>query len=311
MPLHPQLAAMLRKAAEAGVPPMHTIPVERIRAGDLARYSFGVPKEEVAAVEDRTIPGPGGDIPIRIFTPSGEGPRPVTVFFHGSGFCICSIETHDAMCRQICNRSGSIVVSVDYRLAPENKHPAAVEDAHAATLWAAGHAAEIGGNPERLAVCGDSVGGTLSAIVAQRLRDEGGPALAAQVLAYPVTDHHSVRRPSWEERAEGYGLGRDAMIYFWDQYVSDPALFDDPSVSPLRAESLEGLPPTYLVTAEYDVLRDEGEAYADALEAAGVPVTRHRYGDMNHGFLNWVGLIDRSGEAMDAMGAWMRRTLGG
>lgn len=306
MELHAQLRAMLDKAA--GLPPMHTVPIAAIRATDLARYSFGVPKEEVAMAEDRSIPGPRGDIRLRIYRPAREGVLPVTMFFHGSGFCICSIDTHDAMCRQIANRAGSIVVSVDYRLAPENPFPAGPDDCWAATLWAAGAAAEWGGDAQRLAVCGDSAGGTMAAVVAQRARDAGGPAIVAQILLYPVTDHHSAGHASYTERGIGWGLTAEGMRRFWDLYLPDAA--DVPAwAAPARHASLAGLPPAYVITAEYDVLRDEGEAYAARLAAAGVPTTLRRYGDMNHGFLNWVGLVDRAGEAMDALGAWMRANI--
>ncbi len=288
---------------------MQTVPVEKIRATDLARYDIGVPRDEVASVEDRFIPGPRGDIRIRIYRPDLQPGRPILVFFHGSAFIICSIDTHDAMCRQICRRGGAVVVSVDYRLAPENKFPAAPDDCFAATKWAAEHAAEIGGDPVRLAVGGDSVGGAMAAVAAIRARDEGGPGISAQILLYPVTDHYSVQRPSYAERGSGCGLTRDAMIWAWDLYLQAPAQGAHPHASPIRAPSLAGLPKAYVITGEYDLLRDEGEAFAARLQQAGVAVDRRRYDDMNHGFLNWVGLVDRSTEAMDAIGAWMRQSL--
>lgn len=307
MPLHPDLASMLAKAV--GLPPMQTVPVEAIRATDLKRYDIGVPKDEVHSVEDREIAGPRGPIPIRIYRPDARNDRPLTVFFHGSGFVICSIETHDAMCRQICKRGNSVVVSVDYRLAPENKFPAGPDDCYAATLWAAAHAAEIGADPSRLAVCGDSAGGCMAAVVSQRARNENGPAIKAQILLYPVTDHYSVERPSYQERGAGFGLTRDGMMWFWDLYLQNAADGAHPHASPMRAAHFADLPQAYVITGEYDLLRDEGEDYAAALVCAGVPVTFKRYHDMNHGFLNWVGLIDRSTEAMDALAAWMRSTL--
>lgn len=288
---------------------MQTVPVEKIRATDLARYDIGVPRDEVASVEDRFIPGPRGDIRIRIYRPDLQPGRPILVFFHGSAFIICSIDTHDAMCRQICRRGGAVVVSVDYRLAPENKFPAAPDDCFAATKWAAEHAAEIGGDPARLAVGGDSVGGAMAAVAAIRARDEGGPGISAQILLYPVTDHYSVQRPSYAERGSGCGLTRDAMIWAWDLYLQSREQGAHPHASPIRAPSLAGLPKAYVITGEYDLLRDEGEAFAARLQQAGVAVDRRRYDDMNHGFLNWVGLVDRSTEAMDAIGAWMRQSL--
>ncbi len=309
MPLHPALQAMLDKAAAMGLPPMHKVPIDAIRATDLARYSIGVPQDDVASTEDRMIPGPRGDIRIRIYRPDRGHGHPLTVFFHGSGFCICSIDTHDAMCRQISRRGRSVVVSVDYRLAPENPFPAAPDDCHTATLWAAKNAQSLGANPARLAVCGDSAGATMATVVARRFRDDGGPAIKAQMLLYPVTDHYSVAHPSYTQRGEGCGLTAEGMNRFWDLYLPHAEDAANPDASPLRAKSLAGLPKGYVITAEYDLLRDEGEAYAHRLKAAGVPVELTRYTDMNHGFLNWVGLFDRPTEAMDALASWMRRSL--
>lgn len=302
MTLHPTLQAMLDKAA--GNPPMQTVPVTAIRATDLARYSFGVPKDEVAWSDDLTI---DGRLRVRVYRPDMANGHPIVVFFHGSGFCICSIETHDAMCRQICRRADAVVVSVDYRLAPENPFPAGPDDALTATLWAAAHAHEFGADPARLAVCGDSAGGTMAATVAQRAKL--APPIAAQILLYPVTDHYSGARPSYSERGTGCGLTREGMQWFWDMYLPEAHMASDPLASPIRAASLAGQPRTYLITAEYDLLRDEGEAYAARLREAGVAVDFHRYADMNHGFLNWVGLVDRATEAMDTLCGWIRRHL--
>jgi len=279
-------------AKAAALPPMHTVPVAT---------------DEVASVEDRHIPGPARDIRVRIYRPDRRDARPVVAFFHGGGFLICSIETHDAMCRRLCRLGEAVVVSVEYRLAPEHKFPAAPDDCLAATKWVAAHAAALGGDPARLVVAGDSAGGNLAAVTALRARDEGGPKLRAQMLIYPVADHHSVQRPSYTEHGVGCGLTRTTMMWFWDQYLTDPAEGAHPHASPLRATSLAGLPQAYIVTGGYDLLRDEGEAYAAGLRAAGVAVDLVRYEDMNHGFLNWVGLIDRSTEAMAAACAWLRQ----
>lgn len=307
MPLHPQIQAMLDKAA--GLPAMHTVPLEAIRSTDLKRYDIGVPKDEVASAEDRWIDGPRGAIRLRLYRPDLEPGRPILLFFHGSGFCICSVDTHDAMCRQICRRAGVTVVSVDYRLAPENEFPAGPDDCYAAMLWAHAHARDLGGDPDRMGVCGDSAGGTMSTMVAQRLRDERGPAPIAQILFYPVTDHYSAGHKSYDERADGFGLTALGMRWFWDMYLVAPDNDAQALASPLRAGDLSNLPPAYIITAEYDVLRDEGEAYAARLAAAGVPVTLQRYRDMNHGFLNWVGLVDRSTEAMDQACVWIRQRM--
>ena len=303
-PLHPTLRAMLDKAA--GLPAMQTFTVQQIRATDTARYA-SVPRPEVGSVADRTIPGPRGEISIRIYRPDAAEGLPVVVFFHGSGFTICSIDTHDGICRRICLDSGAIIVSVDYGLAPENPFPAGPDDCVAATLWAAGHAREFGGDPARLAVMGDSAGGTMAAVTALRLRDAGGPPVKGLAMLYPVTDHPGP--DSYAEHGEGYGLTVDGMHYFWGHYLTDPAQGADPDASPLRAVSFAGLPPTYLSTAEYDPLRDEGRAFARRLEEAGVPVTYSHFDDMNHGFVAWFGQIERSAEALAECGAWLRRNL--
>jgi acetyl esterase len=308
MSLHPTLVAMLAKAAL--LPPMISLPIATIRGTDATRYKVGVPPDVVASVKDYLIPGPRGDLRIRVYRPVGPAPAaglPVTVYFHGGGWVVCNLDSHDDICRQICKRAHTVVVSVDYRLAPEHKFPAAPDDCYAATCWVAQHASLFGGDPARLVVAGDSAGGNLAAVVSLRARDESGPAIKAQVLLYPVTDHVSVMRKSYEERATGYGLTREAMQWFWGHYLAKPEDGAHPHASPLRAKSLAGLPPAYVVTAEYDPLRDEGEAYAKALETAKVPTQLIRYPDLNHGFLFWVGFIGSVTVAMDAACDWLRR----
>jgi acetyl esterase len=307
MSLHPAIEAALEQAA--ALPPMHTLPLETVRAGFVARYA-AIPRPDVGHVEDRTIPGPRGQIRLRIYRPELAGTRPVVAFFHGGGFAICSIETHDGPCRQICLRADAVVVSVDYALAPEHKFPAGPDDCLAAARWIGAHAGEFGGDPEKLVLMGDSAGGTLAAVTAIRLRDEGGPKPAAQILLYPVTDYHTPGTPSYAQRGEGFGLTRDAMKWFWGHYLQEASHAAHPHASPLHADDLAGLPPAYVVTAEYDPLRDEGERFAQRLTQAGVPTTLIRYADMNHGFMSWVGIIDRSGEALDAACAWLRKTTG-
>ena len=238
----------------------------------------------VGAVEDLTVAGGAGQLPARLYRPEAADPNgaPVLVFFHGGGFVIGDLDTHDNQARRLCRDLEALVVSVDYRLAPEHPFPAPLDDCFAATRWVAEHAAELGADPRRLAVGGDSAGGNLATAVALRCRDEDGPALAAQLLIYPVTDLSTPDRPSRVDNAEGYLLTRDDMSWFESAYVPDGQA-TDPLASPLLAD-LSGLPPSVVVTAEYDPLRDEGDAYAEALRAAGVSVVHERFDGLIHGF---------------------------
>ncbi len=307
MPLHPFLQAMVDKAAL--LPPMHTVPLERLRATDVARFTAGVPRLELPLVQEATMPGPGGPLALRIYKPSTEPNLPVIVFFHGSGFVLCSLDTNDLICRQLCKASGAIIVSVDYRLAPEHKFPAASDDCLGATRWVGHHARKFGGDPARIALAGDSAGGNLAAVTALRVRDQGGPALRGQLLVYPVTDHPSAPKASYQECGEGFGLTEASMRWFWDLYLADREDPTHPYASPLRADNLRELPPAYVITAQYDVLRDEGEAYAKRLAEHGVETKVEHFPDMNHGFMFWVGLIDPATEAVVKSAAWLREKL--
>jgi acetyl esterase len=229
---------------------------------------------------------------VRIYTPQGAGPFPVFVNFHGGGWVIGDLDTADAVCRGICREAGCVVVSVDYRLAPEHPFPAAVEDAFAATAWAAGNMAALQGNG-RLAVGGESSGGNLAAVVCQQARDAGGPDIAFQLLAYPVVDCQ-FDRASYEENGQGYLLELDTMRWFWDHYCPAAEARQAPNASPLRADDLTNLPPALVVTAEFDPLRDEGEAYAQALKAAGGMVTAIRYDGLVHDFFATAELFESS-----------------
>jgi acetyl esterase len=308
MPVDPQIQTLLDLGA--ALPPLQTLSVAAARAQFAARDVPGLRKPEVASVVNRDMQGPAGSLALRIYTPLGEGPFPLIVFFHGSGFVLCSLDTHDGMCRNLCAGTGCVVVSVDYRLAPEAKFPAAPDDCLAATRWAVANAAALDADPGRVLVAGDSAGGNLAAVTALRIRDEGGPKLLGQLLIYPVTDYYDSGTPSMTENAEGYGLTRVGMIWFWNHYLSDPSHAANPHVSPLRANDLSGLPPALVVTAEYDPLRDEAEYYADRLRRAGVPTSMKRWDGMNHGFFFWPGVVDRSGAAMDEACAWVRSLLG-
>jgi acetyl esterase len=305
MPVDPQIQALLELGT--GVPATNTLSVEQARAQYEARVGLMAAPAAVEAVREQVIQGPGGDLHLRIYRPSGHGPFPLLAFFHGSGFVLCSLDTHDGMCRNLCSGAGCVVVSVDYRLAPEHKYPAGLDDCVFATRWIADHAVELEGDARRLIVGGDSAGGNLAAATALRLRDLGGPPLAGQLLIYPVTDYHTPGTPSYRENADGYGLTRDTMVWFWDHYLSDAAQAIDPYVSPLRAPDLAKLPPALVLTAEYDPLRDEGEAYAEKLRDAGTPATMSRWNGMNHGFLFWVGRVNKADEAMRECCARLRQ----
>lgn len=307
MTIDAQIKALLE--IRAALPPLHTLSVDDARAQFAARTVPGLRIPEVGSVVNRDMQGPAGSLPLRIYSPGGQGPFPLIAFFHGSGFVVCSLDTHDAMCRNLCAGTGSVVVSVDYRLAPEHKFPAATDDCLAATRWIAANAGALNGDVARLVVAGDSAGGNLAAVTALRIRDEGGPKLAGQLLVYPVTDHGSGALPSMTENAEGYGLTRQGMQWFWNHYLSRAADGLHPHASPLRAADLTGLPPALVITAQYDPLRDEGEAYADALRKAGVAVELQRWDGMNHGFFFFPGLVDRATAATDEACAWVRRII--
>ncbi len=298
MPLNPQARAYLEQLASLQEAPLHMLPVwaARHRMESRAAALWGEP-EPVDRIEDRTLPGPQGPIRVRIYRPA-PGQLPVLVYFHGGGWVTGSLETHDGVCRALSNRAGCLLVAVDYRLAPEHKFPAAVEDAAAATTWVADHAAELGGDAARLAVGGDSAGGNLAAVVALRARERGGPRLAFQLLVYPVTDYE-FNRPSYIENADRYYLTREGMRWYWNHYLPSHAAGTYPEASPLRAANLAGLPPALVITCEFDPLHDEGEAYAERLREAGVPVVLRRFDGMFHGFFRMRGVIDMAEEAID------------
>lgn len=302
MPLHPRIAAAL-KAAEK-FPAMETMAVPDARTWLKSAY---LPKGDpvaVGSVASRTIPGPHGEIPLRIYRPEGDGPFPMLVFFHGSGFVALDLDTHDDFCRRLCAGAGYLVVSVDYRLAPEHKFPMPLNDCVAATVWAASHAAELHAT-DRLVLAGDSAGGCLTAATAAILTDQGAPHLHGQVLIYPVTNYPDPLPNSFIEFASGFGLSSDGMRWFWDHYLRDRTDGNDPRASPLRRASFAGLPPAFIATAEYDVLRDEGEAYAARLREAGVAVELERVAELNHGFLKWSHDIPAVADVITRACAWL------
>lgn len=301
---YPEVRALLEAIDAESAPPLQTLPPEEARkaASEALKLSSGEP-EEVGHVEDLRIPGPGGPIPIRVYAPAGPGPFPALVYFHGGGWVLCDLDTHDNICRLICRAAGAAVVAVDYRLAPEHRFPAAVDDCYAATLWTAANAERLGIDPDRIATGGDSAGGNLAAVISLRCRDEGGPALALQVLVYPVTNLASFDTPSYQEFAEGYHLSRAEMEWFRDSYLAGPADAHHPHASPLLAPDLRALPPAVVITAECDPLRDEGEAYARRLAGAGVAVTCTRYSGMIHPFFSLIGVLSQGRQAVEQVAA--------
>jgi acetyl esterase len=286
MPLDPQAQALLEQMKAMGFSYTPEMTVTRARELLNAMQAVRPDGEPVAHIEDRLIPGPAGEIPIRIYTPQGSGrPFPVLVFFHTGGWQVGNLNTQDPLCRRLANRAECIVVSVDYRLAPEHPFPAAPEDCYAATQWVATHAAEFQGDSSRIAVSGDSSGGNLATVVALMARDRSGPKLVFQVMLFPATDFR-LSTPSMEELAEGYNVTKPQMIWIRNNYLPDVADWTHPLASPLLASDLSGLPPALLIYAEYDPLRDDAEAYTTRLKEAGVPVRASRYDGMIHDFLD-------------------------
>lgn len=302
MPLHPQAVQFLEACAVLQTPALESTPVAESRRflNATAGVLPGCPS--LAAIDDVNIPGPGGPLRIRLYRPQNVVNRGACLYFHGGGWVLNSIDTHDDFVRRLTDAAGCVCVSVDYRLAPEHPFPAAAEDAYAALQWVAANAATWDIDPARLAVAGDSAGGNLAAASCLMTRDRGGPPIRQQVLAYPITDC-DFTWPSYRENAEGYFLTTAQMKWFWDLYCPDEAQRRHPYASPIYAESLRGLPPAYLFTAEYDPLRDEGEAYAAALTAAGVPVTYEQFPGMIHAFLRRVTTFDAAKTALSKIAA--------
>ena len=298
--------------AAQGGPPLEQMQPAEVRAQRAqaaeAMAALAGPIQEVARVEDRSIPGPGQPIPVRVYWPAAASELPVLVYFHGGGWVFGNIDSVDRTCRALANAAGCIVVNVEYRLAPENKFPAAVDDAYAAVRYVSEHAAEFGADPGRIAVGGDSAGGNLAAVVCLMARDRGGPRLAFQLLVYPVTDYDD-DSPSQREFAEGYLLTRAAIPYFWGHYVSGPDQARHPHASPMKAASLEGLPPAMVITAECDPIRDQGEAYARRLQESGVPVTQRRYEGAIHVFFQMAGVLDSGKQAVADAASALRRAF--
>ncbi len=315
MPLDPQVQPLVdffnaTAAAAASAPPQTA--AER-RAGYQGIAAMVGAGPELHSVSDTVAPGPAGDIPLRVYRPSADDPVGIITFFHGGGWCIGDLDTHDEVCRSLAARSGATVVAVDYRLGPEHRFPAAVDDSWAALRWVDEHRAHLATPGARIVVAGDSAGGNLAAVVSILARDAGGPELAAQLLVYPGVDmgFDTDRFPSHAENASGYILTRQTMDWFADNYLDCPGSVDDWRASPLRAVSHADLPPALVITAEFDPLRDEGAAYAEALRAAGTEVEHSLYDGMVHIFFQLGPIVDAGSRAVDEVASAARRHLDG
>jgi len=307
--IDPEARAYLDQTASLGLPPLaEQGAVEARRLNSLRAPSLAGELEDVALIEDGRLPGPGGHIPFRLYSPAPDRILPVLLYLHGGGWVVGDLDTHDSVCRALARRAGCVVVALDYRLAPENPFPAAVEDAWAGLSWLHDHAADLGGDPDRIAVGGDSSGGNLSAVSAQRSRGRGGPRVAAQVLIYPVTDC-DFEAPSYRDAATGYGLTAESMRWYWNQYLPDEARRVSPDASPLRAPDLSGLPPALVITCKLDPLASEGAAYAEALSSAGVRVEHVHEPDMIHGYIRMAGVVSRARKSWDDCAGFLRREL--
>ena len=307
MGMDPQVEGLIGALSSSGLKSFEQMSIPELRGAMETFTQLQKPPQEVGSVTDVMIPGPGGQLPARVYAPKNAKSAPVVVYFHGGGWVGGNLKVVDEPCRAIVNRAGVVLVAATYRLAPEHKFPAASEDAYAALVWAAENAGKYGGDTSRIAVMGDSAGGNLAAVVALMARDRDGPKLKAQVLTYPVTDG---QYPSTKENAEGYLLHTAAMEFFWNHYAPTDEDKKNPYASPMLAKSHAGLPPAFVITAEFDPLRDEGEAYAAKLKAAGVPVTAKRYNGLIHGVYWMSGAVGRSEELYAAITDFFKSTLG-
>lgn len=300
---HPHAQNLLDIIDSQPIPPVHALSVGDARE-QFENVSTLRDAPDVADTRDFEIGGPDGPLPVRVYYPDGDGPHPTLVYFHGGGFVLGNIETHDALCRELTNAGECAVFSVDYRLAPENSFPDPVHDAYAAVEWVADNGDAIDLDPDRIAVGGDSAGGNLTAATTLMAQDRDGPDLQRQLLLYPAVASPAVHDfDSYEENAEGYFLETPGMEWFLDCYVEDDLHLRNEYFSPLLANDLSATPPASVVTAGFDPLRDEGQAYADRLEENGVPVERYHHADMIHGFVSMSDMIDAGAEAVAELGA--------
>jgi acetyl esterase len=306
--VHPQAQQVLDGKAASGAPPLWELSPDEARAGVEISTSIIPVGPDLDSVRDIDIPTRGGSVRARVYSPSARAPG-VVVYYHGGGWVVGSVGAWDSSVRALAAASGCDVVSVDYRLAPEHVFPAAADDAYDALAWIASPSGLAGGRP--VVVAGDSAGGNLAAVAALRARDPGGPAIALQVLVYPVTDSDLDRRSYLEYDGDEFIVNRRDMVWYWDHYLPDRAARRHTDASPLRAEDLSGLPPAYIITAEHDPLRDEGFAYAERLRDARVPVEHRHYGSQIHGFFTFTGVLDDADKAVSDVGSAIRSAVEG
>ena len=307
MPLDKQAQDFLNMMAELGMPPLHDMPIpmqrEFMAATDMPGEDI-----ELASIDTFSTPGPGGDLALRLYKPTSEAGLPVLMYYHGGGFVIGDLESHDGLCRALARDVGAAVVAVDYRLAPEHPYPAAIEDCFAALSWIANKGADMGLDTSRLAVAGDSAGGNIAAVMALKARDEGGPNLCHQVLYYAMLDP-ACDRPSYDLFADGYFLTKAAMQIYWNIYTG-AGRTSDPYINPLEAEDLSGVAKATVITADCDPLRDDGLAYAKRLEEAGRLHTVENYDGIFHGFVNHFGIFPQADAALALTAKNLRQTFG-
>lgn len=314
MMLDPKAKALLTAIAVAGEPAIDSVPIQVAREQVEKGYArMKIPIKPVGSVQDISIIGSAAEIPVRIYTPECDGILPVIVFFHGGGWVFFHLDAYDPICTHLCKATKCIVVSVGYRLSPEHKFPAATDDCLEATRWVAEHCNEWNGDRSRIFLGGDSAGGNLATVTAMRLRDESAelpyssfPQLAGQILIYPVTDYYKPEKASYIEFADGYGLTKDAMKWFWEKYLENESDATNPKATPLLAHDLRELPPALVIVSGYDPLRDEGIAYAKRMEEAGVTVKLSVYPDMVHGFMSYLGILKQAKTAIEEIADWMK-----
>ena len=310
--LHPQTRALLDLIESRQIPPTHMLSVADARAYYRDRRSVTQPAPaDVAQVQELQASGPHGSIPLRLYRPLGSAETetlPVLVYYHGGGWTIGDLDTHDSLCRELANGAGCAVIAIDYRMGPEHRFPAAVDDCLAATRWVNANAAALHLDAARLAVGGDSAGGNLAAVISIAARDSGDLPIAFQLLIYPATNQHRTSA-SHAENAQGYLLTTDTMDYFTGHYIADPAQYDDWRASPLLHENLANLPPALVLTAGFDPLRDEGKAYAERLTAAGNRASYVCFDRQIHGFITMGKLIDEANTAVASCAAELKRAL--